>query len=91
MSNVINGAPLVNTLGQVGLAATSGAILYLFRRGTGLLVAGMVAHGVWDMSLSCLVAEERSEPSLACRCSASCPLWVLRFSWSVSCVIVSSL
>ena len=23
----------------------------LFRRGTGLLAAGMVAHGVWDMSL----------------------------------------
>ncbi len=51
LSNVIYGAPFVNTLGQVGLAATSGAILYLFRRGTGLLAAGMVAHGVWDMSL----------------------------------------
>jgi membrane protease YdiL (CAAX protease family) len=51
LSNVIYGAPFVNTLGQVGLAATSGAILYLFRRGAGRLAAGMVAHGVWDMSL----------------------------------------
>lgn len=50
LSNWAAGAPLGGTLGQVVLAALSGSILYMARRGTGLLVAGMVLHGVWDMS-----------------------------------------
>lgn len=32
------------------MASCVGATLYLFRRFSGLLVAGMVAHGLWDMS-----------------------------------------
>jgi hypothetical protein len=28
----------------------AGVALYLWRRGPGLLVAGMVVHGLWDMS-----------------------------------------
>lgn len=35
---------------QVLLAATSGVVLYAFRRQTGLLWPAMVAHGVWDIS-----------------------------------------
>ena len=51
LSNLINGSSLSATLTQVGLAAASGVILYLFRRTRGLLVVGMVAHGAWDISL----------------------------------------
>ncbi|MFC4787119.1 lysostaphin resistance A-like protein [Nocardioides sp. MAHUQ-72] len=36
---------------QVVMATIAGATLYLFRRWSGLLVAGMVAHGAWDASL----------------------------------------
>jgi membrane protease YdiL (CAAX protease family) len=50
LSNWAAGAPLGGTLGQVVLAALSGSVLYMARRGTGLLVAGMVLHGLWDMS-----------------------------------------
>lgn len=51
LTNLINGSPIGATLSQVGLAATTGAILYLFRRVRGLLVVGMAAHGLWDISL----------------------------------------
>jgi membrane protease YdiL (CAAX protease family) len=51
LTNVINGSALSAALTQVGLAATTGVILYLFRRTRGLLLAGMVAHGAWDISL----------------------------------------
>ncbi|WP_380165569.1 CPBP family intramembrane glutamic endopeptidase [Jannaschia sp. R86511] len=51
LTNVINGSPLTSALTQVALAAVTGAILYLFRRVGGLLLVGMVAHGLWDVSL----------------------------------------
>ncbi len=51
LTNIINGSPLEAVLPQVAIAAVSGAVLYLFRRGTGMLLAGMVAHGLWDFSM----------------------------------------
>lgn len=51
LTNLINGSPLSAALTQVGLAATTGVILYLFRRTRGLLAVGMVAHGAWDISV----------------------------------------
>ena len=50
LSNWAAGAPLGGTLAQVVLAALSGSVLYMARRGTGLLLAGMVLHGLWDTS-----------------------------------------
>ena len=37
-------------IAQVFLAAGSGYALYTFRRFSGLIVVGMAAHGLWDMS-----------------------------------------
>jgi hypothetical protein len=37
-------------IAQILLAAASGATLYVFRRQRGLILTGMVAHGIWDMS-----------------------------------------
>ena len=51
LTNIINGSPLSGVLPQVAVATVSGAVLYLFRRGTGILLAGMAAHGLWDFSL----------------------------------------
>ncbi|MBP2457334.1 membrane protease YdiL (CAAX protease family) [Clavibacter michiganensis] len=51
LTNLINGSPVSAVANQVLLAVLSGAILYAFRRVTGLLLAGMVAHGLWDASL----------------------------------------
>lgn len=51
LTNIINGSPLSGVLPQVAIATVSGAVLYLFRRGTGTLLAGMAAHGLWDFSL----------------------------------------
>lgn len=48
--NIVNGAPVIGTFGQVALAAISGFAFYLIRRGTGLIIFAMIAHGVWDMS-----------------------------------------
>lgn len=50
LSNWAAGAPLGGTLVQVVIASISGAILYMARRGTGLLIAGMALHGFWDTS-----------------------------------------
>ena len=36
---------------EVLLATLSSAILYLFRRMRALLIIGMIAHGLWDISL----------------------------------------
>jgi membrane protease YdiL (CAAX protease family) len=46
----IASAGVAPTLVQVVLASISGFALYLARRATGLLVAGMVLHGLWDIS-----------------------------------------
>ena len=51
LTNIITGSPAAAVLNQVVLATFSGAVLYLFRRRSGLLVVGMIAHGLWDVSL----------------------------------------
>ena len=50
LTNVFTGSPLGGGIFQVILASITGFALYLARRGTGLLVAGMVLHGFWDVS-----------------------------------------
>ena len=44
------GAPFGATLFQMLMAAIAGIVLYLARRAWGLIVVGMVLHGVYDMS-----------------------------------------
>ena len=50
VGNMLLGAPVVATLGQMVLAAIAGVVLYLARRAWGLIIVGMVLHGVYDMS-----------------------------------------
>lgn len=50
LTNVLNGSPFGGVIAQCLMASMVGATLYLFRRFSGLLVVGMIAHGVWDMS-----------------------------------------
>lgn len=50
LTNALIGSPLPIVLLQVVMAALSGMTLYQFRRATGSIVAGMVAHGLWDIS-----------------------------------------
>lgn len=50
LTNLLNGSPAANVIGQCVLASGSGVVLYLFRRWRGLLVLGMIAHGCWDIS-----------------------------------------
>lgn len=50
-TNLANGSPLGQVVGQCVLASTAGVLLYSVRRWRGLLVLGMVAHGLWDMSV----------------------------------------
>ena len=49
--NAALGAPVVNTLGQVVLAAMTGTSFYIVRRVTGSLIWAMVLHGIWDISV----------------------------------------
>ena len=49
LPNVFMGTGAVGLL-QVVLAATSGVVLYVFRRSFGRLWPAMVAHGAWDIS-----------------------------------------
>ena len=63
LTNLGVGSPLPVVLFQVTIASISGFALYLARRGTGLLVAGMVLHGFWDIS-SFLVSTEDGFTSL---------------------------
>lgn len=51
LTNILNGSPVGTVLNQVVQATALGAVLYVFRRARGLLLVGMVAHGVWDMSV----------------------------------------
>jgi len=48
--NAALGAPFLNTLGQVALAAMSGTCFYIVRRVTGSLIWAMALHGIWDVS-----------------------------------------
>ncbi|MFZ0323034.1 MAG: CPBP family intramembrane glutamic endopeptidase [Actinomycetes bacterium] len=50
LTNLITGSPVASVLNQCVLASVSGLALYLARRARGLLVFGMVLHGLWDMS-----------------------------------------
>ena len=50
LMNIVNGLSLVGALTQSLFATMSGVMFYLFRRARGLLVAAMVAHGLFDMS-----------------------------------------
>lgn len=49
-TNVLTGQDVGTTLRQVVLAFIVGGSLYLVRRVSGLLVVGMVVHGLWDFS-----------------------------------------
>jgi uncharacterized protein len=51
LTNLITGADATAVIQQVAIASVAGIALYLWRRGTGLLVGGMVVHGLWDTSL----------------------------------------
>lgn len=48
--NVVFGQAIGTTIQQVIVAFVFGSGLYLIRRMTGLLVVGMVVHGLWDFS-----------------------------------------
>lgn len=49
-TNLITGSPVASVVQQVVIASVAGVALYLWRRGPGLLVGGMVVHALWDMS-----------------------------------------
>lgn len=51
MTNVIVGSPVASVFVQCIQASVAGVVLYLFRRVRGLLVVGIMAHGIWDMSV----------------------------------------
>jgi membrane protease YdiL (CAAX protease family) len=51
-------------LGQVVIASISGFVLYLARRATGLLIAGMALHGIWDISTFLAGTEENFTSTL---------------------------
>jgi membrane protease YdiL (CAAX protease family) len=51
LTNALLGTSLWAAALQACVAAISGATLYQFRRATGFLAAGMVVHGLWDISL----------------------------------------
>jgi membrane protease YdiL (CAAX protease family) len=51
LTNLITGSSFTAVIGQVGAASLAGIALYLWRRGTGVLLGGMVVHGLWDMSI----------------------------------------
>lgn len=50
LTNIANGSPVGKVLFQCVIASLSGVALYAFRRWRGVLLAGMIAHGLWDMS-----------------------------------------
>lgn len=48
--NILTGQSVGTTIQQVVFAFIFGSGLYLVRRVSGLLVVGMVIHGLWDFS-----------------------------------------
>lgn len=56
LTNLVVGSPLAAVIQQCVIASMAGVALYLWRRGPGLLVAGMVIHGLWDLSSFLLAA-----------------------------------
>lgn len=51
VGNLLFGQSVPAVLVQVVMATVAGVTLYLFRRWSGVLVAAMAAHGLWDASL----------------------------------------
>ena len=51
LTNLLVGSPAGGVLLQCVQASAAGVVLYLFRRVRGLLVVGIIAHGLWDMSV----------------------------------------
>ncbi len=64
LTNLITGSPVAAVVLQVGAACFAGVALYLWRRGTGVLLGGMVVHGLWDMSLFLLGAHKLADSLL---------------------------
>jgi membrane protease YdiL (CAAX protease family) len=64
LTNLAVGSPLAAALGQVVIASISGFVLYLARRATGLLIAGMALHGIWDISTFLAGTEENFTSTL---------------------------
>ena len=50
LTNALLGTPIWAAIFQATIAGITGMTLYQFRRGTGLIVTGMVIHGLWDIS-----------------------------------------
>lgn len=48
--NALNGAPLGETMQQMGFAFLGGTAFYILRRVTGNLIWAMVLHGAWDFT-----------------------------------------
>jgi membrane protease YdiL (CAAX protease family) len=51
LTNIVNGSPAPGVVTQCVQASAAGVVLYTFRRIRGLLVVGMIAYGLWDMSV----------------------------------------
>ncbi len=51
LTNLLVGSPAGGVLLQCVQASVAGVVLYLFRRVRGLLLVGMIAHGLWDISV----------------------------------------
>ncbi len=49
--NILNGAPVGSTLGQMGLATLSGLTFYIVLRLTGSLLAPILLHALWDYGI----------------------------------------
>lgn len=64
LTNLITGSPAYAVLNQVLLATLTGAILYSFRRISGLLLPAMIAHGLWDISLFLPAADATTASSV---------------------------
>jgi membrane protease YdiL (CAAX protease family) len=50
LTNLLVGGPVPAVIQQCIIASMAGIGLYLWRRGTGTLVGGMVIHALWDIS-----------------------------------------
>jgi membrane protease YdiL (CAAX protease family) len=84
LTNIFLGSPLVTVLGQVLIATTTGAILYSFRRVSGLLLPGIIAHGLWDISVFLPPAAPTAVSSL----SSLALLWLMPTIGVIALIIV---
>jgi len=50
LTNLVTASPMPAVLSQCVQATAAGIVLYLARRFRGVLVLGMLVHGVWDLS-----------------------------------------